>query len=323
MGSLSTAVLSAIEHMKRPRSTRARRAAKAADQAGPSVPGIKPAAERLRRLASASRQLTTSANAQETLCNQFAMGDQLQQGEESGRDLDAVVQKRVAEQMEAYTYSVTHDLRAPLRAVRGFAQALVEDYSSALDETGRDFLKRMDEGAARLDALINDLLQYSRLGRAPLRIEPLNVALCLKAALQPLDVAIAASRASIAVKRPLPSVLGDAAILETVLAQLVSNALKFVDRSVSPKVHISGSTNKEVVRIWISDNGIGIAPAYHQRIFGVFERLHSTEEYPGTGIGLALVSKGVERMAGSVGVESDIGEGSRFWIELPKPSVKK
>jgi signal transduction histidine kinase len=180
----------------------------------------------------------------------------------------------------------------------------------------------MEDGAERLDLLIQDVLQYSRMSRSPVTIEPVDLEKCLHRACKPLDAEIASSKAKIEIQPPLPAVLGHEPTLQQVLQNLLSNALKFVDPSVQPRVRIWSSDNQHAVRLWIEDNGIGIAPAYHQRIFGIFERLHSTEAYPGTGIGLALVAKGMTRMGGSVGLESTPREGSRFWIELPKAKVK-
>jgi signal transduction histidine kinase len=222
------------------------------------------------------------------------------------------------EQMEAFTYSISHDLRAPLRAIRGFAQALAEDYGPALDATGREYLQRMEQGAERLDRLIQDLLQYSRLGRSTLSLSPISLEASIQHVLQHLEADIRASGGVIEVKKPLPFVIAHEPTLQQVIGNLLSNALKFVAPAVKPIVRVWATEREQTVRLWVADNGIGIASIHHQRIFGVFERLHSTEAYPGTGIGLAIVAKGITRMGGSVGLESAPGEGSRFWIDLPR-----
>ena len=121
-------------------------------------------------------------------------------------------------------------------------------------------------------------------------------------------------------RRPLPHILGHHATLEQVVANLISNALKFVAGGTQPRIQIWGTESRQSARLWVADNGIGIDPIHHRRIFGVFERLHNSEAYPGTGIGLAIVAKGVARLGGTAGVESSPGQGSRFWVELPKPA---
>jgi signal transduction histidine kinase len=268
----------------------------------------------------------------ETICNQVAVALVRQRSEEAlhelNQDLEKRVQDRTAqlqesnEHMEAFTYSISHDLRAPLRAIRGFAQALTEDYSAALDQTGREYLARMSAGAERLDSLIQDLLQYSRLGRSTLTFSTVHLETSVRHALRELDREIQASGAAVEIEIPLPDILGHEPTLEQVLTNLLSNALKFVDPAVKPRIRIWGTQNEQTARLWIEDNGIGVAPVHHQRIFGVFERLHSTDVYPGTGIGLAIVAKGVARMGGRAGVESEAGQGSRFWIELPRPTAE-
>ncbi len=224
----------------------------------------------------------------------------------------------LAEQMESFTYLISHDLRAPLRAVRGFAQALNEDYSAALDDAGREYLTRIEQGAERMDRLIQDLLQYSRVGAAGLTLSPVALEQLIQHTLHQFGPEIHARNASIEVRGPLPFVLAHEPTLQQVVASLLSNAIKFVPPATPPQVRIWAETNGPHTRLWIADNGIGIDAAHHQRIFGVFERLHSAETYPGTGIGLAIVAKGMERMGGKVGVESAPGEGSRFWIELSR-----
>jgi signal transduction histidine kinase len=225
--------------------------------------------------------------------------------------------QRITEETEGFTYSVSHDLRAPLRAVRGFAQALVEDCGEALDDTGREYLGRMVQASDRLDKLMQDLLLYSRLGRPPISLESVSLEPLLRRVLRQLDDQLKERRATVQIDPPLPAVLAHETTLEQVLFHMVDNAAKFVAPKVDPNIRIWCTNQDPSVRIWIGDNGIGIDPEHHRKIFGVFDRLHSTEAYPGTGIGLAMVAKGMARMGGTAGVESALGEGSRFWIELP------
>jgi signal transduction histidine kinase len=220
--------------------------------------------------------------------------------------------------MEAFSYTISHDLRAPLRTIRGFSQALLEDYSQQLDDVGKDYLNRLMDGADRMDILIQDLLQYSRLGRSKLTFESIDLDQCLKNVLPQFEEEVRAKEAQMIVQPPLAVVLGHPPTLEQAIVNVLSNALKFVEPGVKPRVSIKTVETDGMVRLWIEDNGIGIAPEHQQRIFGVFERLHGMETYPGTGIGLAIVVKAVGRMGGRVGVESALGHGSRFWIELPK-----
>ncbi|MEW6158531.1 MAG: PAS domain-containing protein [Verrucomicrobiota bacterium] len=223
------------------------------------------------------------------------------------------------EQMEAFCYTVSHDLRAPLRAMQGFTKALAEDYAECLDETGRDYARRVGAAVTRMDCLINDLLEYSRLSRMALPINPIDLNPVLEAVLGDLQHEIERRHAEVRTAHSLPIVLGHPVVLKQVFYNLISNALKFVPPEIAPRVLISSESGAERVRILVRDNGIGIAAQHQHRIFGVFERLHPKENFPGTGIGLAIVRKGVERLDGSCGVTSSPGEGSQFWVEL-KPA---
>jgi len=231
--------------------------------------------------------------------------------------LEELVGERTAE-LEAFAYSISHDLRAPLRAMHGFSQALLEDYADRLDPTGQDYARRIVAAAQRMDTLILDLLTYSHLGRAEMRLGPVRLGCVVEQALAALEADIEERGTQVAVEEPLPQVAADHATLVRVVGNLLSNAIRFVAPDVCPRVRVWAEERGERIRLWVEDNGIGIPPQYHERIFRVFERLHGIETYPGTGIGLAIVKKGVERMGGRVGLESEIGQGSRFWIELGK-----
>ncbi len=260
-----------------------------------------------------------------------------QQAQQALQQLNLTLEQRVRDrtqaleeanqELEAFSYSVAHDLRAPLRAIQGFAQVLVEDYGHALDDLGKEYIHRMSMSAEHLDILIQDLLTYSSLGRAELHLQPVDVAAVVESILTDLEPALRAKQADIQIASDLPIVYAQRSVLKQVLSNLIDNALKFVAVDRQPQIQIWAErkihpgerlgVNLERTRIWVEDNGIGIANHHQQRIFRTFERLHGVEAYPGTGIGLAIVKRGVERLGGQVGVESTPDQGSRFWIELP------
>ncbi|MDZ8187720.1 MAG: PAS domain S-box protein [Nostoc sp. ChiSLP02] len=218
--------------------------------------------------------------------------------------------------LEAFSYTVAHDLRAPLRGIQGFAEALVDDYGERLDETAQEYIDYIVQGIERMNELISDLLAYSRLSREQIRLTPVRLTQILTEAQAQLEADIRDSQAEITVATDLPVVLGQRSVLVQMVVNLLSNAMKFVAPGIQPQIKIWFQTHENWVRLWVEDNGIGIQVAHQQQIFGVFERLHGIEAYPGTGIGLAIVRKGAERLGGQAGVESASGQGSRFWIEL-------
>jgi DNA-binding response OmpR family regulator len=222
--------------------------------------------------------------------------------------------------LEAFSYSVSHDLRAPLRAIHGFSQALLDENGDQLDEVGKDYMQRVIKAATRMDQLIRDLLDYSRISRTAIDVAPLDLDDIARDALDQLAADLTSSGATVEVGRPLGRVLGHRAMLVQVVANLVSNSLKFVPKDRAPTIRLRAEHQSGLVRLWVEDNGIGIDSKHLERVFGVFERLHQTDVYPGTGIGLAIVRRGVERMGGHVGVQSALGEGSRFWAELTSAS---
>ena len=219
--------------------------------------------------------------------------------------------------LEAFGYSVSHDLRAPLRAMQSLASVRVEDYADRLDGHGREFARRIAASAAGMDRQILDLLEYSRLSRADVHPTRVDLNDVVSEASAQLEAELRTQRADVKIEGPLPPVLGHRPTLVQILTNLLSNAAKFVGPGVTPQVRVRAENRGGRVRLWVEDNGIGIDPQHREKIFRVFERLHGPEAYPGTGIGLAIVRKGAERMGGSAGVESEAGRGSRFWVELP------
>lgn len=234
------------------------------------------------------------------------------------RECTARLDESVRE-LESYSYTVAHDLRAPLRAITAFSQLLLEDCAGKDCATCRDFKRRIEESARRVDRLILDLLAYSRLSRQDFQIQPLPLAPIVERAGHSQEAALRDREGSLKVEGPFPVVMGQEVLLLQVLENLVSNAVKFVAPGVRPQVTIRADQGDGTVRVWVEDNGIGIPAEYHDRIFGIFERLNRTEDFPGTGIGLAIVRRAVHRMGGRAGFESEPGRGSLFWIELQAP----
>jgi signal transduction histidine kinase len=168
-----------------------------------------------------------------------------------------------------------------------------------------------------MDTLIMDILAYSRLSREEMPLQPASLDVVVHLVLGRMAREIAERRALVTVPSPLPVIVGHASMLEQVLTNLLSNAVKFSRPGIDPVVLIRAEPCGERVRVWIEDNGIGIAPEYQDRVFGLFQRLNPVESFPGTGVGLAIVRRAMEKMGGSSGVESTPGQGSKFWIELP------
>ena len=230
-------------------------------------------------------------------------------------ELEVAERERTNAELEAFSYSVSHDLRAPLRAIEGFANALREDYGSQLDATAHEYLSQVMGASARMNRLVRDLLEYGRMSRmemVPQRVPVKTLAQRL------LDESFIGQGVQVLGGDSI-TVLAHEPTLAQILMNLTSNAIKFHRPGCPPEVSIAiQPTGQHTVRITVSDCGIGIAPQHLDRIFRVFERLHGIEEYPGTGIGLAIVKRGSERMGGRCGIESKLGEGSSFWVELPE-----
>lgn len=219
-------------------------------------------------------------------------------------------------ELERFNYSVAHDLRAPLRGIRGFGQALREDCGAQLSPLGLKYIDRMQESAAQMDLLITNLLKYATIGRQELEKQPIALDSVLREVQLLLESEIQSQNATLSIHGPLPVVNGDATMLQVVFLNLVSNAIKFTADGVPPRVEISAVISGTQAKIFVTDNGLGIPPDAKGKLFRIFERHHP--EKPGTGIGLATVHRAVERLDGRIGVEdAPSGTGTRFWVELP------
>jgi signal transduction histidine kinase len=251
----------------------------------------------------------------------------LRQAEETIRhhasDLEATVAQRTARMhetirsLDSFCYSLAHDLRAPLRAMAGFSGQLISRYSHAMDDEGKHFLHRIEAAAKRMDQLTKDLLELGRLDTADLTTGSLDIEPVLHRALAQLADEVRASHCLLELERPFLRVLGNPVVLEQVFVNLLSNALKFVPSGVTPRVIIRTEVRDNLIRVTLRDNGLGIRAEYLDKLFRPFVRMVNPSQFPGTGMGLAIVRKAVERMGGCVGVESELGKGSCFWFELP------
>lgn len=237
----------------------------------------------------------------------------------SNRELDQLVHQRTAElreivnDLEHFSYTITHDLRAPLRAMHGFAAMLDEDCRGQLSVESRDYIRRITTAAARMDRLITDALSFSGTMRQEFIVQPTDAARLLRGMIESYPM-FQPPAAHIEIEGDWPFVVGNEAALTQCFSNLLGNAVKFVAPGVTPRVRVRAERHGHRVRLWFEDNGIGIPPGMRERLFAMFQRLNKS--YEGTGIGLALVKKVTERMGGAVGVESEPGQGSRFWLEL-------
>ncbi len=233
--------------------------------------------------------------------------------------LERTVQERTASlretvgELEHFSYSITHDMRAPLRAMRSFAGMLLQECSDCLVPTSRDYLQRIATAAERMDQLVIDALDYSKALRQELPLGPVDPEPLLRGMIESYP-ALQPPQAHIQIDGPMPKVLANQAGLTQCFSNLLGNAVKFIVPGTVPRVRVWGERREAMVRLWFADNGIGIAPEAQARIFDMFQQV--SKEYEGTGIGLALVRKVAERMGGKVGVESEPGRGSRFWLDL-------
>lgn len=236
------------------------------------------------------------------------------------RDLNAELQRRAGQlevanrELEAFSYSVSHDLRAPLRAIDGYALMLEEDYADRLDAEGRRMLEVVRGEARRMGQLIDDLLAFSRTGRQPLQTTAVDMEAMAREAVTQLMPEYPSAVVRIGT---LPRAEGDRAMLKQVWVNLVGNALKYSGGRPDPQIEIGAAPGETDIEYWVRDNGAGFDPRYAGKLFGVFQRLHSADEFPGTGVGLAIVQRVVTRHGGRVRAEGMPGAGACFFFSLP------
>jgi len=251
--------------------------------------------------------------------------DDLNQSREELQKAHDVLEVRVVErtaelarsnaELEQFAYIASHDLEEPLRMVSSYVQLLERRYGGKLDQDADEFIGFASEGALRMQRLINDLLAYSRVGTRGKSFEAVNLETALAQALENLQLAIK-ERNAVVTHDPLPVAYGDIGQLTQVFQNLIDNAIKFHGEK-PPRVHISARLDGSECVCRVKDNGIGIAPEYLNKLFLLFQRLHTRKEYPGTGIGLAICKRIMERHGGKIWVESKLGEGSTFCFRIP------
>jgi len=238
-------------------------------------------------------------------------------------NLEAEVSKRTKElnekviELEAFSYSLSHDMRAPVRAIQSFCELARAEVAQKVGPPATVYLDRARAAAQRLDRLIQDVLALSHLSHQELKLEAIDTETLVRQIIQERPE-FQEPNAHLALRSPLQPVMGQQASLGQCITNLLDNAVKFVSQGVKPQIGIWTEPAEGQVRLHIEDNGIGIDEQGQQRLFQMFSRIHSGNDYAGTGIGLAIVRKAAERMGGQVGVESQPGHGSRFWLQLPK-----
>jgi signal transduction histidine kinase len=221
-------------------------------------------------------------------------------------------------ELETFAYSVAHDLKAPLRGIDGYSRLLLEEYSGSLDGEGRIFLQTIQDSTDEMNRLIDDLLAYSRLERRELKTDRIE--------LGPIIISLVEEKKREATERPIDfvidvngsTVLADPSGLAQAVRNYLDNAIKFTRKVADPHIEVGSKESAESCLLWVTDNGIGFDMKYHDQIFDIFQRLNISEEYPGTGIGLAIVRKAMERMGGRAWAKSEPGHGATFYLEIPK-----
>jgi light-regulated signal transduction histidine kinase (bacteriophytochrome) len=220
-------------------------------------------------------------------------------------------------EFEKFSYSVTHDLWAPLRAISGFSQILSRRHNESLNEEGKEYLKYIVDSTFQMEALINGLLDLSRLGRKQVQYSSVQTSELVKDLLEKFKKELDESGAVLQIQETFPVIVTDVIILKTILANLLNNAILYRRQGVAPVIDLSFDLQPETLLIKVTDNGVGIPREFSEKIFDIFQRLQNEDEFKSIGIGLALVRKAVEKLNGKVWMESTLGSGSTFFVQIP------
>ncbi len=281
----------------------------------------------LQGTVSVQRILLTLAYLQQERANELArINNQLEREIQERMRIEAELRKLNAEiersnqDLQDFTYTVSHDLQEPLRKIHTFGHFLEEDCGDTLTEEGLDYLHRMQAAAVRMRDLIRHLLSLSRVGTHGKKVEPVDPGQIINKAIDNLSEKISQCGGKIHVQENLPVVMADSMQLEQLFQNLVGNALKFTPRDRVPNIVIGAQFDEDMVIFSVADNGIGIEERYLEKIFGIFQRLHRRDQYEGTGVGLALCRKIVRRHGGRIWAESEPGRGTTFYFTLQSPS---
>ena len=244
----------------------------------------------------------------------MAAEDALRDSDNRHRTL-AMQLKQANQELESFAYSVSHDLRAPLRTMQGFAHALLQNYGDGLHPEARDYARRIIHSGRQSERLISDLLAYSRLSCEKVEMKAVELETVVTQAMEQVEGYVREAGADIRVQRPLPVVLGSQTALVQVVSNLLSNAVKFVEDGRQPAIRLTTEERGDYIRLSVEDNGMGVPEGQEERIFRVFERLSMGGEQPGPVIGLAIVRRGMGRIGGRCGVDRLPDGGSAFWVE--------